>query len=90
MTEKFLIIKQFDTEKLSRRISEFECKEGYAPYIFMNNLTWQKLYEAYRDDTLQKLDCLLKFCGHTGLIGKYKGYKTFEDNTLEFGEIELR
>lgn len=39
MTEKFLIIKQFDTEKLSRRISEFEYKECYAPYIFMNNLT---------------------------------------------------
>ena len=56
----------------------------------MNNLTWQKLYEPYRDDTLQKLDGLLNFCGHTGLIGKYKGYKTFEDNTLEFGEIELR
>lgn len=90
MTEKFLIIKQFDTEKLSRRISEFECKEGYAPYIFMNNLTWQKLYEAYRDNTFQKWDGSSYYHGHTGLIGKYQGYKMFEDNTLEFGEIELR
>lgn len=90
MAEKFSIIKQFDTEKLSRRISEFECKEGCAPYIFVNNFTWQKLYEPYRDrdDTLQKLYGY--YCGHTGLIGKYKGYKIFEDNTLDFGEIELR
>ena len=25
-----------------------------------------------------------------GLIGEYQGYEMFEDNTLSFGEIELR
>lgn len=25
-----------------------------------------------------------------GLIGEYQGYKMFEDNTLKYGEIELR
>lgn len=88
--ETFSIVDKINVGKLNTKIAEFVYKEGYAPYIFMNNLTWQKLYEPYRDDTLQKLDGLLNFCGHTGLIGKYKGYKTFEDNTLEFGEIELR
>lgn len=88
--ETFSIVDKINVGKLNTKIAEFVYKEGYAPYIFKNNLTWQKLYKAYRDDTLQKLDGLLNFCGHTGLIGKYKGYKTFEDNTLEFGEIELR
>lgn len=90
MAEKFSIVNQLDTEKLSRSILEFVCKEGYAPYIFMNGETYQSLYEPYGDDTFQKWDGSSYYHGHTGLIGKYQGYKMFEDNTLEFGEIELR
>lgn len=88
--ETFSIVDKINVGKLNTKIAEFVYKEGYAPYIFMNNLTWQSLYEPYRDNTFQKWNGSSYYHGHTGLIGKYQGYKMFEDNTLEFGEIELR
>lgn len=33
---------------------------------------------------------VLAIGANKGLIGEYQGYKMFEDNTLDFGEIELR
>ena len=89
MVEKFSIVKQLDTEELNKRLSEFICKNWYNPYIFVNHETLESLMKPYEDDlSYNKWDGY--YIGHTGLIGKYQGYKIFEDNTLDFGEIELR
>ena len=93
MAEKFSIVKQLDTEKLSGRLSEFICKNWYNPYIFANNATLEALKKPYEQE-MKRIEFInggvLAIGTNKGLIGKYQGYKMFEDNTLEFGEIELR
>ena len=89
MTEKFSIIKQLDTEKLNEKIAYFVYENGHDPYIFANNTTLEALMKPYKQEMV-----FTSFDGkktlYKGLICKYQGYKMFEDNTLEFGEIELR
>ena len=91
MREKFSIIKQLDTEKLNEKIAYFVYENGHDPYIFANYATLGALVKPYEQEmkyvefvnggVIKKAE---------GLIGKYQGYKMFEDNTLDFGEIELR
>lgn len=89
MAEKFSIVRQLDTEKLSRRISDFACKEGHDPYIFANYTTLDALMKPCKQEMVfTSFDGKKTLC--KGLICKYQGYKMFEDNTLDFGEIELR
>ena len=91
MTEKFSIVKQLDTEKLNEKIAEFFSVNGYIPDIFVNYATLESLIKPYE----QKMKYVEFIDGGVikkaeGLICKYQGYKMFEDNDLEFGEIELR
>lgn len=79
--EKFLIGK-INTDKLNTKIAEFVYKEGYDPYIFVNGETIDVL--SYPDGSMT----FTEKC--KDLIGKYHGYKVFEDDTKIFGEIELR
>lgn len=89
MVEKFSIVKQLDTEKLSGKIACFVHENGYKPYIFANHGTLEVLKKPYAQDiTFTRFDG--KKTLYKDLICKYQGYKMFEDNTLEFGEIELR
>ena len=89
MTEKFSIVKQLDTEKLNEKIAYFVYENGYDPYIFANNATLETLTKPYEQEmTFTSFDGKKTLC--KGLICKYQGYKMFEDNTLKYGEIELR
>ena len=91
MTEKFSIVKQFDTEKLNEKTAYFVYENGHDPYIFANNTTLEVLMKPYKQEMkyVEFVDGgVIKKA--EGLIGKYQGYKMFEDNTLDFGEIELR
>ena len=78
-------------DKLNTKIAEFVYREGHEPYIFANKETLDALVKPIEQE--------LKFVSAaTGIvssfkscfIGKYQGNKMFEDNTLKFGEIELR
>ena len=89
MREKFSIVKQLDTEKLNEKIAYFVYENGHDPYIFANNTTLEALKKSYEQEMMfTSFDGKKTIC--KGLIGKYHGYKMFEDNTLDFGEIELR
>ena len=93
MTEKFLIIKQLDTEKLDTRIDKFMTVNNYDPYVFTSKETISVLISHETDDLGDKLSKLIfdyMFLKEQGYSCMYQGYKMFEDNTLEFGEIELR
>ena len=79
MTEKFLI--ELNKEKLSKKIDDFTSKNGYIPYIFVNRDTLKILKEPIEP-------VMVFFYG--GLVEEYLGCKIFEDNTLKFGEVELR
>lgn len=80
--ETFSIVEKINTDKLNTKIAEFVYREGYEPYIFTNG------------ETIDTLSCpdgsipITEPC--EDLIGKYHGYKVFEDDTKSFGEIELR
>lgn len=88
---KFSIVKELDMMKLNEKLSEFFNVNGYFPKIFASNETLDALSKPYVQDMkrIEFVDggVLAKV---EGLIGEYQGYKMFEDNVLEFGEIELR
>lgn len=89
--EKFSLVDKINVDKLNTKIAEFVYKEGHEPYIFANKETLDTLVKPVEQE--------LKFVSAaTGivtsfkrcLVGKYRGNKMFEDDTLKFGEIELR
>lgn len=91
MLEKFSIVKEIDMMKLNEKLSEFFNVKGYSPKIFTSNETLEALSKSYVQEMKR-----IKFVDGgvldkaEGLIVEYQGYGMFEDNDLEFGEIELR
>ncbi len=74
-----------DFNKLNKSIDKFECEKRYTPYIFMDSETIDEIIKVigFSQDGL---------CGSKNYYscGSYNGRKVFCDNTLNFGEIELR
>ena len=91
--ETFSIVENINVDKLNTKIAEFVYREGHDPYIFANKETLDALIKPIE----QKLNFITSSTGSTRiyvgkscLVGKYQGNKMFEDDTLKFGEIELR
>nr|DAH71356.1 MAG TPA: hypothetical protein [Caudoviricetes sp.] len=91
--EKFSIVEKINVDKLNMKIAEFVYREGHEPYIFANKETLEALIKPIE----QKLNFITSSTGSTRiyvgkscLVSKYQGNKMFEDDTLKFGEIELR
>lgn len=95
-------IANVDVDKLHRKIDEFICNEGQAPYIFANLETYECLARQMDLDfnEIKMSGSELKFNyfsndayffkNDSGMIAMYRGNKAFVDDTLKFGEIELR
>ena len=88
---KFSIVKEIDENVLRSNMYEQQetvrnntGDESYYPYIFANKDTINRLMDQHNVSVFKNE----KTSG--GLIGYYLGNKIFEDNTLKFGEIELR
>lgn len=89
--ETFSIVDKIDVNKLNTKIAEFVYREGHGPYIFANKETLEALvkpivHELKFVSPITSVTTSFKRC----FIGKYQGNKMFEDDTLKFGEIELR
>lgn len=89
--EKFSIIEKINVNKLNEKVAEFVYKEGHEPYIFANKET----IDALTNPTEQELKFVSSLTGITTsckscLVGNYQDNKMFRDDTLKFGEIELR
>ena len=90
--QTFSIVEKINVDKLNMKIAEFVYSEGHQPYIFANKETLDALVkpieqaEMFTNSWGIGLVSSFKGC----LVGKYQGNKMFEDNTLKFGEIELR
>jgi hypothetical protein len=89
--ETFSIVDKIDVNKLNTKIAEFVYREGHEPYIFANKETLEILVKPIEHELkfvspITSVTTSFKRC----FIGKYLGNKMFEDNTLKFGEIELR
>lgn len=91
--EIFSIADKINVDKLNTKIEEFIYRKGHRPYIFANRETLDALVKPVE----QELKFVSVAAGVTtsfkscfSFIGKYQDNKMFEDNTLKFGEIELR
>lgn len=89
--ETFSIVDKINVDKLNTKIAEFVYKEGHEPYIFANKETLDTLIKPIEQElkfvsAATGVTTLFKSC----FIGKYQDNKMFEDDTLKFGEIELR
>ena len=76
---------QLDFLKLNERIYTYELDNGYKPYLFMNSDTIDGLRNiaGFSPDGLMSVN-------PSGYCGAYCGRKTFCDNTMQFGEVEMR
>lgn len=88
---KFSIVKEIDESVLRKNIYEQQeivrnntGDESYYPYIFANKDTITRLADQCKVSVFENART------SSGLIGYYLGNKVFEDDTLKFGEIELR
>lgn len=92
--EKFSIVDKINVDKLNERIKEFVYKKGHEPYIFANKETLEELTNSTINEQIKCISSLPTITITTSykscFVGKYYGNKTFEDDTLKFGEIELR
>lgn len=87
MNRKFSIVQKIDMTELDRIIDKYQCHTGETnPYLFMNKSTIDAIPTV--DDTLHDLYQITAKIN--GLIGYYQGYKIFRDDTLDFGEVEIR
>jgi hypothetical protein len=87
-SKKFSIVREIDISELNKKITE--CID---PYIFMNKETFSELkkqilnYMDYEENTKiyenKRIFIDSRSCTYTG-------HKLFIDNTLRYGEIELR
>lgn len=86
MSKKFSITKtKIDINKLVTNIEEYSIVNMIKPYIFINKDTINELISQIgcKTDGLWGTQ-LSSMCGY------FQGYKVFCDNTLGFGEIEIR
>ena len=89
--EKFSLVEKINVDKLNTKVAEFLYKEGHEPYIFANKETLDALVKPIEQElkfVSTATGIVSSFKGR--LVGKYRGNKMFEDDTLKFGEIELR
>lgn len=90
--EIFSIVDKININKLNTKIAEFVYREGHEPYIFANKKTLDALVKPIEQAKMFAnswgigLVSSYKGC----LTGMYRGNKMFRDDTLKFGEIELR
>lgn len=92
--EKFSIVEKLNVNKLNEKVKEFIYKENHEPYIFANKETLEELTNLTINDELKCISSLPTITITTSykscFVGRFYGNKMFRDDTLEFGEIELR
>ena len=81
----FVTQKSIDYNKFRKKIDDYYMKNGNCPYIFMNDETIDTMIEniGLSSNGLHGVNT-------KGLCGRFQGNKVFCDNTLQFGEVELR
>ena len=86
MSKKFSIVRtKIDISKLLNNIEEYSIIHMTNPYLFMNKDTIDELISivGYSPDGL--------FGSQSNyMCGYFQGHKVFGDNTLNFGEVEIR
>lgn len=84
MIEKFNI-SNIDIEKLNMKIDAYRIKKFFKEseeeiLLFMNRYTIAILMEQ---------EDFVNYHSITGRVAKYRGYKVYQDDELEFGEVKI-
>lgn len=90
MSKKFSIIQSLDIDKLDYEIQNYiNISNNRNPHIFMSDATADKIAQHYDPvDIYSNVRLGVKDrCEHMAV---YTGYKVFTDNSLKFGDIEIR
>ena len=87
MSKKFsIIINKIDTKKIIEEVAKYIlANNNTKPYIFINKDTIDKLISQIGYDSKGLMGSQSDY-----LCGYFSGCKVFCDNTLSFGEIEIR
>ena len=87
MNRKFSIIQKIDVNELDNMIDKYQhCTGETNPYLFMNKSTIDAIPTV--DDPIYNIQ---QICAKVnGITGCYRGYKVFRDDSLDFGEVEIR
>lgn len=90
MIGRFSIVRTLDLEKINKNIKIYECNTGNVPYLFMSQETGNAVYKQVTDmlESLTRDEVILD--SFDNRLGSYKGYRVFQNNDLDFGEIEIR
>lgn len=91
--ETFSIVDKINVDKLNTKVAEFVYREGYEPYIFANKETLDALVKPIEQELnfiTSPTESTRIYVGKSCLVGKYRGNEMYENDTLKFGEIELR
>lgn len=87
-SKKFSIVREIDISELNKKIAE--CID---PYIFMNKETFSELEKQNPNDMAYEENTKIDENKRIFIDSRsctYRGCKLFIDNTLRYGEIELR
>lgn len=76
---------QLNLAKLNEKIYTYELVDGHSPYLFMNEDTIGELLNIIGLSS-DGITCVKP----NGFGGTYYGRKAFCDNTMQFGEVEMR
>lgn len=90
--ETFSIVDKINVDKLNTKVAEFVYREGHEPYIFASKETIDALIKPIEEAEMftEPWEIGLVSSYKSCLTGMYRGNKMFRDDTLKFGEIELR
>lgn len=89
MSHTYSIKSGVDERLLQSAIGFFKTKHENMfvnPYIFINKKTFNDLYKLLNPNDSKRIRKDEKL----GFLCYYQGCKMFEDNTLDYGEVELR
>jgi hypothetical protein len=90
MSKKFSIVKTLDINKLDNEIENYiHISNNKNPYIFMSDATADSIAQHYDPIDIYS-NVKLGVKDRCGCWGSYVGYKVFVDNSLKYGEIEIR
>ena len=78
-----IIKREIDVYGLITEINLYRSKNNEDPYLFMNRTTMKELVLIYKNWK----DC--KDCPD-GVLNTWEGYRVYENDQLEDGEVEIR
>lgn len=79
-----IIQKRINYNKLQEMIDDYCCINMKEPYLFMNNETVEDIVKDLGFNNG------LPGVNISGVCGRFQGCKLFCDNTLNYGEVEMR